>query len=163
MLHNFVFVFWNKFKIRSTVGPIRRLMLLVQCRRHRHHSDPIKKKKTKKQISRLNFFAQFWRWSVRVTLSTMPSVVNRNWFSRKLERKKKTKIAGQQKRKTTQITSNDHLIFLCFQTHTAKSKFGLFVSFGNFLGNEEIVKCFFFLLLKWDIQLSSRWCGCCYF
>jgi hypothetical protein len=60
------------------------------------------------------------------------------------KKKRKLRVSKKEKRHATQITSNHHLIFLCFQIHTAKSKFGLFVSFGNFFGgDEEIVKCFF--------------------
>lgn len=142
MLHNFVFVlFLNKFKIRSTVGPIRRLMLLVQCRRHRHHCDPIKKKRKN------NFSVEFLRSIFKVVCSChLVDDAIRCQLQLIFTQIKKTKIAGQQKRKTTRNTNHFKPsldISLLSNTHgQIKIWFVCFV-WQFFGGNEEIVKCFF--------------------
>jgi hypothetical protein len=104
--------FWiclsNPKQIRSAVGPIRRLML-VQCR-HRHNSDqPSANNKKKKSNFSVIFFSSLISIikvvSVRVTLSTMPFVVNWNQKDPKLFFLSSRNFCGRkEKHGTTQIT-----------------------------------------------------------
>lgn len=104
--------FWiclsNQKQIRSAVGPIRRLML-VQCR-HRHNSDqPSANNKKKKSNFSVIFFSSLISIvkvvSVRVTLSTMPFVVNWNQKDAKLFFLSSRNFCGRkEKHGTTQIT-----------------------------------------------------------
>ena len=125
--------------------------------------------RSKKKNEKTNFSVEFLRSILKVVCSChlVDDAIRcqSQLIFTQIRKKKKNENCGSAKKENdTNHFKRSLDISLLSNTHSQiKIWFVCFVwqFFGEWRNCQ--VFFFFFLLLKWDIQLSSRWCGCCYF